>query len=70
MSGMKVPYNDLVAKGRAPVKLEQALQCIVVVVPLLSSLEMRVLHSNQGLNRAYDVTRLPVMCLDMHVCTT
>ena len=29
---------------------------------------MRVLHSNQGFYRAYDVTLLPVTCLDTHAC--
>ena len=66
MSSTKVLwYNDPAARGRDLVKPEQAQ--LNVVLPLLSTLEMRVLHSNQGLYRAYDVTQLPVMCLDMHV---
>ena len=65
MPGMKVLCcNNQAAKGRALVKLEQAQSS--VVLPLLSALEMRVLHSNQGLHRAYDVIQLPVTCLSMH----
>ena len=67
MPGTKVLwYNDPAVKGRAPVKPEQAQSS--VVLPLLSALKMRVLHSNQGLYRAYDITQLPVMCLDTHAC--
>ena len=65
--GMKVLWCDNpAAKGRAPAKPEQAQSS--VVLPLPSALEMRVLHSNQGLYRAYDITQLPVTCLDMHAC--
>ena len=65
MPGTKVLwYDDPAVRGRAPVKLEQAQ--LSVVLPLLSALKMRVLRSNQGLYRAYDITQLPVTCLDMH----
>ena len=57
-------YDDPASKGRAPVKLEQAQSS--VALPLLFTLEMRVLRSNQGLYRPHDITQLPVTCLDMH----
>ena len=69
MPGMKVSYDDLVA-AKEGLRLDRSKLCNVLLFLCSPTLEMRVLRSNQGLNRAYDITQLPVTCLDMHARTT
>ena len=57
MPGTKVSCNDPVAQVKGS-SLDRSK--LYNVVPLLSTFKMRVLRSNQGLYRAYDVTQLPV----------